>query len=157
MAYSLNKVTIMGTLGQDPKVTPLKDNKKVVSLSVATSERWKDKTTGEKKEKTEWHRISVFGELLTKVAESYLRKGSRVYIEGQLQTRSWKDESGIDKYSTEIVLTGFEGKIILLDRKLVTEDTNFDVDASVQDIEKSETKKDFLFSVNEKFDDEIPF
>ena len=117
MAGSRNLVILIGHLGQDPEVRNLPSGGKVVNVSVATSESWKDKNTGERREKTEWHRVVIFSEGLAKVAESYLRKGSKVYLEGQLQTRKWQDQSGADKYSTEIVLQGFDAKLILLDGK----------------------------------------
>ena len=115
MAGSVNKVILVGNLGAEPEVRTLPSGNKVVNLSVATSENWRDKSTGERKEKTEWHRVVIFSEGLTRVAESYLRKGSKVYIEGQLQTRKWQDQSGQDKYSTEIVLQGFNSNLTLLD------------------------------------------
>jgi len=115
MAGSVNKVILVGNLGADPEVRNLPSGGKVVNLSIATSENWKDKNTGERREKTEWHRVVIFSEGLTRVAESYLRKGSKVYIEGQLQTRKWQDQSGADKYSTEIVLQGFNSNLTLLD------------------------------------------
>lgn len=117
MAGSLNKVMIIGHLGQDPEVRNLPSGGKVVNLSVATSESWKDKQSGERREKTEWHRVVIFNEALCRVAEDYLRKGSKVYIEGQLQTRKWKDQQNNDKYSTEIVLQGFNATMTLLDSK----------------------------------------
>jgi len=115
MAGSVNKVILVGNLGADPEVRNLPSGGKVVNLSIATSENWKDKNTGERREKTEWHRVVIFSEGLARVAESYLRKGSKVYIEGQLQTRKWQDQSGQDKYSTEIVLQGFNSNMTLLD------------------------------------------
>ncbi|WP_375452077.1 single-stranded DNA-binding protein [uncultured Devosia sp.] len=115
MAGSVNKVILVGNLGADPEVRNLPNGGKVVNLSIATSENWKDKNTGERREKTEWHRVVIFSEGLTRVAESYLKKGSKVYIEGQLQTRKWQDQSGADKYSTEIVLQGFNSNMTLLD------------------------------------------
>ncbi|GLQ09800.1 single-stranded DNA-binding protein [Devosia yakushimensis] len=115
MAGSVNKVILVGNLGADPEVRNLPSGGKVVNLSIATSERWKDRNSGEQREKTEWHRVVIFSEGLTRVAESYLRKGSKVYIEGQLQTRKWQDQSGQDKYSTEIVLQGFNSNLTLLD------------------------------------------
>ncbi|OAM73870.1 single-stranded DNA-binding protein [Devosia elaeis] len=115
MAGSVNKVILVGNLGNDPEVRTLNNGGKVVNLSVATSERWKDRNTGEQREKTEWHRVVIFSEGLVRVAESYLRKGSKVYLEGQLQTRKWQDQSGQDKYSTEIVLQGFNASMVLLD------------------------------------------
>ncbi|SMQ65431.1 single-strand binding protein [Devosia lucknowensis] len=115
MAGSVNKVILVGNLGNDPEVRNLPSGGKVVNLSVATSESWKDRNTGERREKTEWHRVVIFSEGLARVAESYLRKGSKVYIEGQLQTRKWQDQSGQDKYSTEVVLQGFNSNLTLLD------------------------------------------
>ncbi len=115
MAGSVNKVILVGNLGADPEVRTLPSGSKVVNLSVATSENWRDKTTGERKEKTEWHRVVIFSEGLTRVAEQYLRKGAKVYIEGQLQTRKWQDQSGQDKYSTEVVLQGFNSTLTMLD------------------------------------------
>jgi single-strand DNA-binding protein len=115
MAGSVNKVILVGNLGADPEVRNLPSGGKVVNLSVATSERWKDRNTGEQREKTEWHRVVIFSEGLARVAESYLRKGSKVYIEGQLQTRKWQDQSGQDKYSTEVVLQNFNSSMVLLD------------------------------------------
>jgi single-strand DNA-binding protein len=115
MAGSVNKVILVGNLGNEPEVRNLPSGGKVVNLSVATSERWRDRNTGEQREKTEWHRVVIFSEGLAKVAEQYLRKGSKVYLEGQLQTRKWQDQSGQDKYSTEIVLQGFNASMVLLD------------------------------------------
>jgi len=117
MAGSVNKVILVGNLGADPEVRNLPSGGKVVNLSIATSESWKDKNTGEKREKTEWHRVVIFSEGLAGVAEKYLSKGSKVYIEGQLQTRKWQDQAGNDKYSTEVVLQGFNSNLTLLDGK----------------------------------------
>ena len=117
MAGSLNKVILIGNLGKDPEVRSLNSGDKVVNLSIATSETWRDKATGERKEKTEWHRVVIFNEQLAKVAEQYLKKGSTVYIEGQLQTRKWTDNSGAEKYSTEIVLQKFRGELQMLDAR----------------------------------------
>ncbi|MCW8915317.1 MAG: single-stranded DNA-binding protein [Magnetovibrio sp.] len=115
MAGSVNKVILVGNLGRDPEVRFTQDNKKIVNMSVATSESWKDRNTGERKERTEWHRVVIFNEGLANIAEKYLRKGSKVYIEGQLQTRKWQDQSGQDKYSTEVVLQGFNSAMTMLD------------------------------------------
>jgi single-strand DNA-binding protein len=114
---SVNKVILVGNLGADPEVRNLPSGGNVVNLSIATSENWRDKNTGERKERTEWHRVVVFSEGLVRVAEAYLRKGSKVYLEGQLQTRKWQDQSGQDKYSTEIVLQGFNSSLVMLDGK----------------------------------------
>jgi len=115
MAGSVNKVILVGNLGADPEVRTLPSGNKVVNLSVATSDSWRDKNSGERKEKTEWHRVVIFSEGLAKVAEQYLRKGSKVYLEGQLQTRKWQDQAGQDKYSTEVVLQGFNSNLTMLD------------------------------------------
>ena len=111
---SVNKVILLGNLGRDPEVRTFGNGDKVASLSVATSEKWKDRTTGGAREKTEWHRVSVFGPLV-RVVESYLRKGSKLYLEGRLETRKWQDQSGADRYSTEVVLRGYEAKLVMLD------------------------------------------
>ena len=116
MAGSVNKVILVGNLGADPEIRRTQDGRPVANLRVATSDSWKDKTTGERKEKTEWHRVVIFNENLCRIAEQYLKKGSKVYIEGQLQTRKWQDQSGQDRYSTEVVLQGFRGELTLLDR-----------------------------------------
>ncbi|WDR05772.1 single-stranded DNA-binding protein [Devosia rhodophyticola] len=117
MAGSVNKVILVGNLGADPDVRSMTNGGKVVNLSIATSERWKDRNSGEQRERTEWHRVVIFSEGLARVAESYLKKGSKVYIEGQLQTRKWQDQSGQDKYSTEVVLQGFNSNLTLLDSR----------------------------------------
>ncbi|WP_294256801.1 single-stranded DNA-binding protein [uncultured Sphingomonas sp.] len=115
MAGSVNKVILVGNLGRDPESRAFQNGGKVVELRIATSESWKDRNSGERKEKTEWHTVKIFSEGLANVAERYLRKGSKVYLEGQLQTRKWQDQSGADRYSTEIVLQGFNAQMVLLD------------------------------------------
>src|SRR5712672_1921752 len=115
MAGSVNKVILVGNLGADPEVRTLPNGNPVVNLSIATSDTWRDKATGERKEKTEWHRVVIFSEGLAKVAEQYLKKGAKVYIEGALQTRKWTDQSGVEKYSTEVVLQGFNSTLTMLD------------------------------------------
>ena len=153
MAGSLNKVLLIGRLGADPEIKQMVSGKNVARLSLATSNTWKDKNTGEKKEKTEWHRVVIFNEGLVKVVEQYVKKGSQVYIEGQLTTRKWKDEkSGIDKYSTEIVLQGFNSSFKILSSK----------NSQIENIqeksqEKSSLPNDENFSSNNDLDDEIPF
>lgn len=114
MAGSVNKVILVGNLGRDPEVRTMNDGSPVVNLSLATSENWRDKSTGERREKTEWHRVVIFNENLAKVAQNYLRKGSTIYIEGQLQTRKWQDQSGQEKYTTEIVLQRYRGELTML-------------------------------------------
>lgn len=115
MAGSVNKVILIGNLGADPEIRRTQDGRPIANLRIATSESWRDKATGERKEKTEWHRVVVFNEGLCRIAEQYLKKGSKVYIEGQLQTRKWQDQSGQDKYSTEVVLQGFNSQLTMLD------------------------------------------
>ncbi len=115
MAGSVNKVIIVGNLGRDPEVRTFQNGGKVCNLRIATSENWKDRTTGERKERTEWHTVAIFSEPLARIAEQYLRKGSKVYIEGQLETRKWQDQSGQDRYSTEVVLRPYRGELTLLD------------------------------------------
>ncbi|MEP3438186.1 MAG: single-stranded DNA-binding protein [Hoeflea sp.] len=115
MAGSVNKVILVGNLGADPEIRRTQDGRPIANLSVATSDSWRDKNTGERREKTEWHRVVIFNEGLCKIAENYLKKGSKVYLEGQLQTRKWTDQSGQDKYSTEVVLQGFNGNLTMLD------------------------------------------
>ncbi|MGM4886115.1 MULTISPECIES: single-stranded DNA-binding protein [Tardiphaga] len=117
MAGSVNKVILVGNLGKDPEVRRMQNGNPVVNLTVATSDTWRDKGTGERKEKTEWHRVVIFSEGLAKVAEQYLKKGAKVYIEGALQTRKWTDPQGVEKYSTEIVLQGFNSTLTMLDGK----------------------------------------
>jgi len=115
MAGSVNKVILVGNLGRDPESRSFSNGGKVVNLRIATSESWKDRNSGERKERTEWHSVAIFSEGLANVAERYLRKGSKVYLEGQLQTRKWQDQQGQDRYSTEVVLQGFDAKLVMLD------------------------------------------
>jgi single-strand DNA-binding protein len=115
MAGSVNKVILVGNLGKDPEIRRTQDGRPIANLSVATSESWRDKATGERKEKTEWHRVVIFNEGLCKIAEQYLKKGAKVYLEGQLQTRKWTDAGGVEKYSTEVVLQGFNSALTMLD------------------------------------------
>ena len=115
MAGSVNKVILVGNLGRDPEIRRTQDGRPIAQLSVATSENWRDKTTGERKEKTEWHRVVIFSEGLAKIAEQYLKKGSKVYLEGALQTRKWQDKDGNEKYTTEVVLQGFNSTLTMLD------------------------------------------
>lgn len=115
MAGSVNKVILVGNLGRDPEVRHAQDGSKIVQLNLATSESWKDRQSGERKERTEWHRVVIFNPNLAEIAERYLRKGSKVYVEGQLQTRKWTDQSGAEKYTTEVVLSRFKGELTLLD------------------------------------------
>ena len=115
MAGSVNKVILIGNLGADPEIKRTQDGRPIANLRIATSDTWRDKATGERKEKTEWHRVVIFSEGLCKIAEQYLKKGAKVYIEGQLQTRKWTDQAGVEKYSTEVVLQGFNSTLTMLD------------------------------------------
>jgi single-strand DNA-binding protein len=115
MAGSVNKVILVGNLGADPDIKRTQDGRPIVNLSIATSDSWRDKNSGERRDKTEWHRVVIFSEGLCKVAENYLKKGSKVYLEGALQTRKWQDNNGVDKYSTEVVLQGFNSTLTMLD------------------------------------------
>tara|TARA_A100000171_G_C2132895_1_gene147926 strand:+ start:2055 stop:2534 length:480 start_codon:yes stop_codon:yes gene_type:complete len=117
MAGSVNKVILVGNLGRDPEVRHTQDGTKIVHLSVATSESWKDRATGERRDRTEWHRVVLFNDRLGEIAEKFLRKGSKVYLEGQLQTRKWTDQSGVEKYTTEVVLQRYRGELTLLDSR----------------------------------------
>jgi len=152
MAGSLNKVLLIGRLGADPEIKQMVNGKSVARLSLATSNTWKDKNTGEKKEKTEWHRIVIFNEGLVKVVQQYVKKGAQVYIEGQLTTRKWKDEkSGIDRYSTEVILQGFNSSFKILSSK----------SNQIENIQDNTTEKSSLpndeTSPSSDLDDEIPF
>jgi single-strand DNA-binding protein len=121
MAGSINKVILVGNLGRDPEIRQTQDGREIANLNIATSDTWRDKNTGERREKTEWHRVVLFNENLVKVAKNYLHKGSKVYIEGALQTRKWTDQSGQEKYTTEVVLQGFNGQLTMLDSKGASE------------------------------------
>ena len=152
MAGSLNKVLLIGRLGADPEIKQMVNGKSVARLSIATSNTWKDKNTGEKKEKTEWHRIVIFNEGLVNVVQQYVKKGAQVYIEGQLATRKWKDEkSGLDRYSTEIVLQGFNSSFKILSNK----------NSQIESLQKNNTEKSSLPNdeniPSNDLDDEIPF
>ena len=117
MAFSVNKVILVGNLGRDPEVRSAQDGSKIVTFSVATTESWKKKDSNDREERTEWHRVVIFNQNLVEVAEKYLHKGSKVYLEGQLQTRKWQDQSGAERYTTEVVLSRFRGEMVLLDGK----------------------------------------
>jgi single-strand DNA-binding protein len=165
MAGSVNKVILVGNLGKDPDVRRMQDGRPVVNLSVATSENWRDKATGERKERTEWHRVVIFNENLAKIAEQYLKKGAKVYLEGQLQTRKWQDQSGQDKYSTEVVLQGFNATLTMLDRAGERSGGDFGSDSGGDDFgssgPSSRERKPAMAAAGGKrggdMDDEIPF
>ena len=152
MAGSLNKVLLIGRLGADPEIKQMVNGKSVARLSVATSQSWKDKSSGERKEKTEWHRVVIFNEGLVGVVQQYLKKGANVYVEGALTTRKWKDEaSGQDKYSTEIVLQGYNSTLTMLDGKSKSDNSNLVTE------NKSSLPNDDIQSSTNDLDDEIPF
>jgi single-strand DNA-binding protein len=150
MAGSVNKVILVGNLGKDPEIRRTQDGRPIANLSVATSDSWRDKATGERREKTEWHRVVIFNEGLAKVAEQYLKKGSKVYLEGQLQTRKWQDQPGQDKYTTEVVLQAFNSRVIMLDRA----DDNEADDEAIKPKRKPATAG---AGKRGDMDDEIPF
>ena len=152
MSGSLNKVQLIGRLGADPEIKQMVNGKNVARLSIATSQSWKDKSSGERKEKTEWHRVVIFNEGLVNVVQQYLKKGANVYVEGQLTTRKWKDESsGHDKYSTEIVLQGYNSSLTMLDGRTKGDNTNL-----VKE-NKSSLPNDDINQENTDLDDKIPF
>lgn len=152
MAGSLNKVTLVGNVGRDPEIRTTQDGKELVNLSLATTETWKDKTSGERREKTEWHRVVVFSQPLVNLVKNYVHKGSKLYVEGSLQTRKWTDQSGVEKYTTEILLQNYNSSIILLDAR--------NGGASSDYADKSgghHGSQDSRADVVEDLDDEIPF
>jgi single-strand DNA-binding protein len=152
MAGSVNKVILIGRLGADPEIKQMVNGKSVARLSIATSQSWKDKSTNERKEKTEWHRVVIFNEGLVNVVQQYLKKGANVYLEGALTTRKWKDESsGQDKYSTEVVLQGYNSTLTMLDGKSKSESSNLVSE------NKSSLPNDDIQTINSDLDDEIPF
>ncbi|MGH6994028.1 MAG: single-stranded DNA-binding protein [Caulobacteraceae bacterium] len=153
MAGSVNKVILVGNLGRDPEIRSLNSGDRVANLSVATSESWRDRSSGERKERTEWHRVVIFNDNLVKVAENYLRKGAKVYIEGALQTRKYQDQSGVEKYSTEVVLQKFRGELTMLDGRGDGEggrESDFGAGARISGTAPKE-------SFTADLDDEIPF
>ena len=155
MAGSVNKVTLVGNLGRDPEVRQTQDGRPIVNLSVATSESWRDRSSGERREKTEWHRVVIFNDRLADVAQKFLRKGSKVYLEGQLQTRKWQDQSGQDRYSTEVVLGQFRGELTMLDgRSDSSMNSGFD-EMSNQSSGDSIVQE--ALPATGELDDEIPF
>jgi len=154
MSGSVNKVTLVGNLGRDPEVRAMQNGDKIVQLSVATSDRWKDKSSGEQRERTEWHRVVIFNDALGKIAEQYLKKGSTVYLEGQLQTRKWTDQqSGQEKYTTEVVLQRYRGELTLLGSRSENQITN---DRQNDQIDQS-NQVSMSDDIASDLDDEIPF
>ena len=153
MAGSLNKVQLIGRLGADPEIKQMVNGKNVARLSIATSQSWKDKNSGEKKEKTEWHRIVIFNEGLVNVVQQYLKKGANIYVEGQLSTRKWKDEAtGQDKYSTEVILQGYNSNLTMLDNRNRSDQSNNLVSENKSSLPNENLNQDIS-----ELDDEIPF
>ena len=150
MAGSVNKVILIGNLGRDPEVRTFQNGGKVCNFSIATSETWKDRNSGERQERTNWHNIAIFNENLAQIAEQYLRKGSKVYVEGQLETRKWQDQAGNDRYTTEVVLRNFRGELTLLDGRSENNNPNFSETASIDDESSDKV-------LTNDIDDEIPF
>ena len=153
MSGSVNKVTLVGNLGRDPEIRAMQNGDKIVQLSIATSDRWKDKNSGEQRERTEWHRVVIFNDALGKIAEQYLKKGSTVYLEGQLQTRKWTDQqSGQDKYTTEVVLQRYRGELTLLGSR---PDNQINNEYNKSEIDQSSESP--VSNIASDLDDEIPF
>ena len=153
MSGSVNKVTLVGNLGRDPEIRAMQNGDKIVQLSIATSDRWKDKNSGEQRERTEWHRVDIFNDALGKIAEQYLKKGSTVYLEGQLQTRKWTDQqSGQDKYTTEVVLQRYRGELTLLGSR---PDNQINNDYNKSEIDQ--LSEPSVSNIASDLDDEIPF
>ena len=153
MSGSVNKVTLLGNLGRDPEIRAMQNGDKIVQLSIATSDRWKDKNSGEQRERTEWHRVVIFNDALGKIAEQYLKKGSTVYLEGQLQTRKWTDQqSGQDKYTTEVVLQRYRGELTLLGSR---PDNQLNNDYNKSEIDQ--LSEPSVSNIASDLDDEIPF
>jgi|TARA_A100001015_G_scaffold120453_1_gene133492 single-strand DNA-binding protein len=153
MSGSVNKVTLVGNLGRDPEIRAMQNGDKIVQLSIATSDRWKDKNSGEQRERTEWHRVVIFNDALGKIAEQYLKKGSTVYLEGQLQTRKWTDQqSGQDKYTTEVVLQRYRGELTLLGSR---PDNQLNNDYNKSEIDQ--LSEPSVSNIASDLDDEIPF
>ena len=154
MSGSVNKVTLIGNLGRDPEVRAMQNGDKIIQLSIATSDRWKDKNTGEQRERTEWHRVVIFNDALGKIAEQYLKKGSTVYLEGQLQTRKWTDQqSGQEKYTTEVVLQRYRGELTLLGSRSENQ-----IDSNQQNNEIDQSNQiSITDDIASDLDDEIPF
>jgi|TARA_B110001450_G_scaffold170256_1_gene158742 single-strand DNA-binding protein len=162
MSGSVNKVTLVGNLGRDPEIRAMQNGDKIVQLSLATSDRWKDKTSGEQREKTEWHRVVIFNDALGRIAEQYLKKGSTVYIEGQLQTRKWTDQqSGQEKYTTEVVLQRYRGELTLLgmrpDSSLSNQNQNNSIEQNNYQDSSQNQNQNQSQNIASDLDDEIPF
>jgi single-strand DNA-binding protein len=157
MSGSINKAIIVGNLGADPEIRRTQDGKAIVNLRVATSESWRDKATGDRKERTEWHRVVIFSEQICKVAEQYLKKGSKVYLEGSIQTRKWQDKDGQDKYSTEIVLQGFNSSLTMLDGREGKEPEAEPAKTTEPSPQPARRQPVATQGRRDDFDDQIPF
>ena len=156
MAYSINKVILVGNVGNEPEIKSFQNGNKVVNLSIATGDRWKDKETGELKSVTEWHRVVIFNPVFIQIIEKYIKKGTRLYIEGQLQTRKWQDNAGIEKHTTEIVLQNFRGELVMLDR--AENEQSFDSAKNIKNIGSEKTSEISSMAKNlGDLDDDIPF
>lgn len=156
MAGSINKVILVGNLGRDPESRTMQDGNPVVNLSIATSESWRDRNSGERRERTEWHRVVIFNDKLAEIAQKYLRKGSKVYLEGQLQTRKWTDQSGMEKYTTEVVLQRYRGELTMLDSRNETGgESDFSNSSEIDN--STSPANDVGNSTSAELDDEIPF
>ena len=156
MAGSINKVILVGNLGRDPESRTMQDGNPVVNLSIATSESWRDRNSGERRERTEWHRVVIFNDKLAEIAQKYLRKGSKIYLEGQLQTRKWTDQSGMEKYTTEVVLQRYRGELTMLDGRNETGGASDFSNPSEID-NSSSPAPEVGNSTSAELDDEIPF
>jgi single-strand DNA-binding protein len=157
MAYSLNKVSLIGNLGRDPEIRSTKEGKEIATLNIATSDSWKDRATGEKNEKTEWHRVVIFNEGLVGVIKEHVKKGTKIYLEGSLQTRKWTDASGQEKYTTEVVLQNFNSNFIILDSKGSSSDYSSDSSDKFSSSPSSRNNNSTSFNNDDGLDDEIPF
>lgn len=156
MAYSINKVILVGNVGNDPEIKTFQNGNKVANLSIATSERWKDKETGEQKSLTEWHRVVIFNTIFISLAEKFVKKGAKIYVEGQLQTRKWQDGSGVDKYSTEVVLQNYRGEIVLLDKQENIDSNSQIKKESMTNNNSIDNSKHYSKKIDD-LDDDIPF
>ncbi len=159
MAGSINKVILVGNLGNDPEIRTSQDGKEIANFSIATTESWKDKNTGERKDKTEWHRVVIFNQALVTIAKQYLKKGAKVYLEGALQTRKWVDNNGVDKYTTEVVLQGYNSNFTMLDNTGTSPQSGGQEYAPQKSASNSNanSKSNNLQNFEDEFDDEIPF
>jgi single-strand DNA-binding protein len=161
MAGSINKVILVGNLGNDPEIRSSQDGKEIANFSIATTESWKDKNTGERKDKTEWHRVVIFNQALVTIAKQYLKKGAKVYLEGALQTRKWVDNNGVDKYTTEVVLQGYSSNFTMLDNAGATSQSgggqDFAPQKSASNSNANSKSNNNLQNFEDEFDDEIPF